>query len=135
MLTLDTSGLLALLNTGDTHHRACLDAFIADGGPYFLSVAILSEIAWFLETRFAGNAQWAVMNDLRNGVYRLDWSPRDIERIHTLAQRYDDLPLGLSDAAVIACAERHNGRILTTDYRHFSVVARREGTISVLPTL
>jgi predicted nucleic acid-binding protein len=100
-----------------------------------ISVAILSEIAWFLETRFVGRAQWTVMDDLRNGAYTLDWLRHDIERIYALTRRYADLPLGLADAAVIACAERHNGKILTTDYRHFSVVERGEGTISVQPIL
>jgi predicted nucleic acid-binding protein len=42
------------------------------------------------------------------------------------------LPLGSADAAVIACAERHGGRVLTLDRRHFGVV-EREGTISLVP--
>jgi hypothetical protein len=37
-----------------------------------------------------------------------------------------------SDAAVIACAERSGGRVLTFDLRDFGVVAA-EGTITVLP--
>jgi predicted nucleic acid-binding protein len=40
--------------------------------------------------------------------------------------------LGFSDAAVIACAERHGGQVLTLDHRHFGVVAQ-EGTIQVRP--
>ena len=41
------------------------------------------------------------------------------------------MPLGFSDAAVIACAERHRGVVLSLD-RDFRVV-EREGTIRVLP--
>jgi predicted nucleic acid-binding protein len=48
-------------------------------------------------------------------------------------ERYESLGLGLADAAVIACAERHRGRVLTFDRRHFPVVAQGEGTITVLP--
>ena len=36
--------------------------------------------------------------------------------------------------AVIACAERHGGRVLTLDVRHFGTVAR-EGKISLLPEM
>ena len=54
-------------------------------------------------------------------------------RITELVIRYQDLDLGLADAAVIACAERHGGRVLSTDRRHFPLVARGEQTISVLP--
>ncbi len=49
-------------------------------------------------------------------------------RVRELVRRYADLPLGFADAAVTACAERHRGRVLTTDYRHFPVVARGEKT-------
>lgn len=49
-----------------------------------------------------------------------------------LVRRYADLELGLVDAAVIACAERNGGRVLTLDLRHFGVVAR-EGTITIVP--
>ena len=35
-------------------------------------------------------------------------------------------------AAVIACAERHGGRVLTNDRRHFPIVARGERSIIVV---
>jgi len=35
-----------------------------------------------------------------------------------------------ADAAVVECAERHGGRVMTLD-SHFAIVAR-EGTIAVL---
>jgi predicted nucleic acid-binding protein len=56
-----------------------------------------------------------------------------MDRIVELTERYHDLPLGLADAAVIACAERHRGKVLTTDHRHFLVVARGEASLTVLP--
>jgi hypothetical protein len=49
-------------------------------------------------------------------------------------RRYRDLPLGFADAAVIACAEDNDGRVLTFDRRDFDVVSR-EGTIAVQPSL
>ena len=53
-------------------------------------------------------------------------------RTRQLVTRYEDLVLGFVDAAVIACAERSGGRVLTFDIRDFGVVSR-EGTITVLP--
>jgi predicted nucleic acid-binding protein len=133
VLTLDTSGLLALLNTADPAHQACVSALRAERPPYYLSVAILAEVAWFLETRFPGVPQRAVLDDIRGGSYTLDWAAGDMDRIVELTERYHDLPLGLADAAVIACAERHRGKVLTTDHRHFLVVARGEASLTVLP--
>jgi predicted nucleic acid-binding protein len=39
--------------------------------------------------------------------------------------------LAFADAAVVECAERHGGRVMTLD-GHFAIVAR-EGRIAVLP--
>ncbi len=134
-LTLDTSGLLALLNRDDRHHEACAEAYVQEGGPYFITVAILAEIAWILEDRrrFPHYTGRVVLGDIRAGAYTLDWDPDDVPRIQELTDRYRDLELGLADAAVIACAERHGGLVLTTDFRHFPVVARGESTLTILP--
>ena len=47
-------------------------------------------------------------------------------------ERYADLPLGFADAAVIACAERNGGRVMTFDRSDFDVVAA-EGPITIVP--
>jgi len=69
--------------------------------------------------------------DLESGAYTLDCGEADLGRARQLVQRYEDLSLGYVDAAVIACAERNGGRILTFDLRDFGVVAA-EGTITIL---
>jgi hypothetical protein len=46
--------------------------------------------------------------------------------------RYADLPLGLVDAAVIACAERSGSPTLTLDQRDLSIVGR-EVPLTILP--
>jgi uncharacterized protein len=133
VITLDTSGLLALIDSKDPDHEACTAVFAADRGPYLISVAILTEIAWFLQTRFPTHVEDIVLDDIEQDAYTLDWDRGDFVRIRRLAQKYRSLRLGLADAAVIACAERNRGRVLTTDRRHFPVVARGEKTITVLP--
>jgi predicted nucleic acid-binding protein len=70
--------------------------------------------------------------DLETGVYTLECGEQDLPRTRELIRRYADLPLGFADAAVIACAERHGGRVLTLDLRDFGVVAR-EGRITLAP--
>jgi predicted nucleic acid-binding protein len=47
----------------------------------------------------------------------------DFARMAELVRRYDDLPLGTTDASVIALAERLGiDEIATLDQRHFRVV-------------
>lgn len=133
MITLDTSGLLALMDTRDRAHAAAVATFDLDPGPYYIPVPLLSEIAWLIENRFRPEVEYALLEDLRHHAYILDWDDRDLPRMQALVERYADLKLGLADAAVITTAERRGGRILTLDRRHFMVVARGEKTITILP--
>jgi len=103
-----------------------------DLGPWIVPAPILCETAYLLERRSTIAALDAFLGDLEHGVFALDCGEQDLSRVRELVRRYADLPLGLVDAAVIACAERNGGRVLTLDLRHFGVVAR-EGRIVPLP--
>jgi len=132
VITLDTSAVLALLNEGDPDHGRTREALRADRGPFLVPAGILSELAYMLENWVRPQLVVRLLNDLETGTYSLDCGEVDLPRIGELVQRYADLPLGFADAAVIACAERNGGRVLTLDVRDFGVVAR-EGTIRLLP--
>jgi uncharacterized protein len=59
----------------------------------------------------------------------------DYGRMAELVEQYDDLPLGTSDASVVALAERLNiTEVATLDLRHFTVVRPRHvRTLTLLP--
>ena len=132
MVTLDTSAILAALRRSDRDHARVVAAMRTDRGPYIVPIAILAEVAYFLEHDFRPPLLDGFVEDLVSGAYTLDCGEADFPRIQVLVRRYHDLPLGFADAAVIACAERRGGKVLTLDLRHFGVVAR-EGTITVVP--
>jgi predicted nucleic acid-binding protein len=132
LITLDTSGVVALFVRADENHARAVAAFAADRGPYLFPIAILSEAAYLLESRHPLIFMRTLLGDLEDRSYTPYCGEQDFARIAELADRYADLPLGVADAAVIACAERHGGRVLTFDLRHFGVVAR-EGRIEVVP--
>lgn len=133
IVTLDTSALFALLNRRDPDHQSITQALLADRGPYLVPAGILAEIGYLIEQRLGLDVLDAFLADLQERAFVLEPSDDDLARIRELVRRYADLPLGLADACVIACAERHDGNVLTLDYRHFGTVAR-EGTITLLPT-
>jgi uncharacterized protein len=133
VLTLDTSALYALVFQKDIHHPSMTAAREADSGPYFVPAGILAEVGYMLQARSRHGVIEAFLEDLASGAYTLDCGERDLLRIRDLLVRYEDLNLGLADASVIACAERHTGKVLTSDRRHFDVVARGEEGIVVLP--
>jgi predicted nucleic acid-binding protein len=131
-LVLDTSGLVAVANRRDPSHRRAVGALEADAGPYVVPAGILAEVAYVLEARLGLASLESFLQDLEDGRLLLDCGERDLARIRALVLRYADLPLGLADAAVVACAERRRGAILTLDRRDFDVVAG-EGTIRLVP--
>lgn len=132
MITLDTSALYALLNRRDRAHGAAVLALEGDHGPYLVPAATLGEIAFLVEERLGIRVLDLLLADLESGAYTLDCGEADLGRTRQLVQRYEGLSLGFVDAAVIACAERSGGRVLTFDLRDFGVVAA-EGTITILP--
>lgn len=132
-LTLDTSALYAILNRSDPDHEPMLRGRGAERAPYVVPAGILAEVTYMVESTLPLAALEGLLTDLERGAYSLDCGERDFPRIKALVRRYADLPLGFADAAVVSCAERRGGRVLTLDRRDFDIVARGEGTITVLP--
>jgi uncharacterized protein len=65
----------------------------------------------------------------------VDLTPADYLRMSELVEQYADLPLGTTDAAVVALAERlATSEVATLDRRHVTVVRpRHAGTLTLLP--
>jgi predicted nucleic acid-binding protein len=93
---------------------------------------ILAEIGYLVERRLGLTVLDAFLNDLEHRAFVLVNAEDDLTRMRELIARYADLPLGLADASVISCAERHGRKVLTLDRRHFGVVGR-EGSIDLVP--
>lgn len=133
LITLDTSALVTLLDRRDPEHSRVREEFLHDGGPYFVPAWIMAEVSYFAETRLGAKVVEVLLNDIAKGAFSLECGDGDVPRIRALVERYADLPLGVADASVIACAERNGGRVLTLDVRDFGVVAK-EGTIQIVPS-
>lgn len=97
-----------------------------------LPAGILAEVTFMIDRRYGQAHVSRFMQSVLAGDLSVDWNFGDLSRVQSLMDRYADLPLGYADAAVIVCAERHGGRVLTLDHRRFGVVAR-EGRIQILP--
>lgn len=132
MVTLDTSALLTLFDRKSPQHEELTSFLREEHGPLVIPVGILSEVNYFIENWITPKLVPVFLADIEDGAFTLDCGKDDLPRIGKLVIRYRDFPLGYADAAVIACAERHGGRVATLDYRHFGAVAR-EGTIQIVP--
>jgi len=131
MLTLDTSGVLAAADKRDRLYKA-VTAAIRAYPSMVIPAEILAETTFMLRRRLGPMVERAFLEGLVDGEPLVDHVAR-FERIVSLVSKYDDLGLSFADAAVVACAERHGGTILTLDRRDFDVVARGEGSITLVP--
>ncbi len=132
MLVADTSALFAFLNRRDQHNKAVVKLFLAETPPIIVPVAVLSELAYMVETRIGHHAMAAFLDDCQNGGFQLVWQESDVPRIQELMRKYANLPLGFADATVIALAEGGSRRVVTTDRRHFTIVKTKK-PLELLP--
>jgi predicted nucleic acid-binding protein len=112
------------VDTDDRHHARCLHVLETHPGPLIVPHMVITEVTYLLETRLGTEAEVRFLGDLASGAFVVEpVHPRDWLRIAHLVARYRDLPLGSTDASVVALAERLNlTTIATLDRRHFSVV-------------
>ena len=132
MITLDTSGVVALFVRRDQRHREAVRALEAARMPTVVPVGILAEVDQVLGRRLAPAASVAFLEGIEAGETLLDCGDLDLPRIRALMNRYAELPLGFTDAAVVACAERNGGTVLTFDRNGLETISR-DVPITLIP--
>ncbi len=122
-LVVDTSVVYGALDRLDPTHAACAST-LSFGVTVVMPAPVLIEVDWLARSRGRRGAAATLLAAVLDGstlVANLDET--DYARVADLVERYDDLPLSLVDASVIAIAERlEQDTIATLDRRHFSVV-------------
>jgi uncharacterized protein len=121
VIVLDTSGLLAAIDSSQRFHVAARDALERIAGPSILSPFVLAELDYLLATRVGGGAELALLEEVERETYRLaEFSPRDVSEARRIIEKYADLRIGLADASNVVLANRFDTLdVLTLDERHF----------------
>jgi uncharacterized protein len=135
VLIVDTGPLVSIADRGDPHHQACLDLLETDPGPLVTSGLVIAEAGYLLDRNLGPNAEVALVDMIIDGTLTVDTlAAADWVRIGDLCATYSNLPLGVTDASVIALAERHNtNRVATLDRRHFHIVRPTIGPFTIVP--
>jgi predicted nucleic acid-binding protein len=104
-------------------------------GPLIVPSLVITEVTYLIGTRLGAVAEVRFLGDFAAGnllaepVAAGDWM-----RIAELVAHYRDLPLGTTDASVIAAAERLGvTEIATLNHRHFRVVRSALGPFTLVP--
>ncbi len=121
MILLDTSGLLAALDSSQRQHGQAVSALRDARGPLVLSPFVLAELDYLLATRVGPSAALALLAEVARGAYRLEsFDAADVAAAHDVIEAYGDLDVGLADASIVVLAQRYETRdVLTLDLRHF----------------
>lgn len=129
MIVLDTSGLLAAIDSSQRRHPGARRALESDPGPLLLSPFVLAELDYLLSTRVGIEAERALLREVAEGAYRLEsFGADDVHKAADLIERYRELGIGLADASVVVIAGRAGtNRILTLDERHFRALRPLDG--------
>jgi hypothetical protein len=121
VILLDAGPMVALLRRADQHHGRCVAALRRIRDPLGTVWPAVTEAMFLLGDR--PDAQSALAGKLETGsISILPLDHRDMPRIRELMEKYSDLPMDFTDAALVRTAERERiDTVFTTDRRDFSV--------------
>ena len=136
MIIVGTSGLLCLLDAGETEHTRVRACVAEDAGPLVTLDSVLAETDYLVLRRLGRRAERNFLTQLMEGVLlRERVTDEDLIRAAEIIEQFSDQALGLTDAAIMAVSERlETLRVLTLDRRHFTPFRDRKGrALDLLP--
>ncbi len=116
---IDTGAILAIVETGDFWHSACLEALQSLRLPLLTTEAVLTETFHLTGTN-AHNIQkaWRFVRSGALSVHPMLGS--DLPELHGLMTKYADRPMDFADATLVHLAARESiSLILTVDHSDF----------------
>jgi len=127
VIVCDTGPLVAAALSNDADHAACVRLFNdihAAGRDLLVPATVTAEVGYLLAREAGARVESLFLRSLAEGDFAaVDLTAADYARMAELADTYGDLPLGTTDASVIAVAERLKlTDVATLDRRHFTVV-------------
>jgi uncharacterized protein len=118
----DAGPLVALIERRDTHHARCVSAAARVVGPMLTTWPVFTEAVYLLGRSGGWHSQQQLWRQVRAGGLVLDEvTPAMLTRMYALMERYQDLPMDLADASLVALAEERRMRQVFTVDNDFRV--------------
>jgi predicted nucleic acid-binding protein len=131
----DTGALLALLDSNDRWHSACVSAFAKLFLPLFTSTAVLTELFHLVgDSEHDVRAAWAF---IRSGaVCVAPIHDSDLIMLDRLMDKYSDRPMDFADATIVLLAQRLSlNTVFTVDFNDFATYRiERQKRFRILPS-
>lgn len=130
MILCDSGPLIAAAIEDDDDHATCTELFTAlrlAQERLLVPATVVAEVGYMIESLGDSSREALFLRAVAQGDFQtIDLTAADYERMADLVEQYADLPLGTTDASIIALAERLNvTEVATLDRRHFTVVGPR----------
>jgi predicted nucleic acid-binding protein len=123
MILTDAGPLIAILDRGEQHHRACVECLAELTGPMLTAWPAFTEAMYLLGEAggwVAQDALWALVE--QGDVEIAEQGLEHRGRMRALMEKYQDQRMDLADAALVALAEKRGLRdIFTLDHADFQV--------------
>ena len=118
---LDTGPLVAIFDSGDDRHEACLEAANSLPSPLLSCWPVITETLWLL--RYDSGAQQKLLRSIgTNFLHLLSLEGSEAGVIAEVMARYEDIRPQFADACLVYLAHREDiETIFTLDYRDFSI--------------
>jgi predicted nucleic acid-binding protein len=135
LILLDTSGLLAALDSGERTHARAAASLASAKPPRILSPFVLAELDYLVAARVGQAARASLLEEVQRGAYQLQaFSGSDVAEAMKVMRRHSDLGVSLADASIVVLAAHHDVcDVLTLDERHFRVLKVDGRPFRVLP--
>lgn len=129
----DSGLLLASINRADPDHAWSVEVMRSSRFDLVIPALCVAEVSHLVSRRLGARVEATLLRGLASFDVRAP-SVDDWPRIAELVEQFSDLPLGGTDASILALAERMDAQaILTLDRRHFGVARPANGAEIVLP--
>ena len=123
MIVVDTSLIYALLDRRDNGHDTAVSWYDATTEMFVTTPLVLAETDHLTLARGTVRAAAAFRRDIVAGVWATEWWPGAAADSAAIADRYSDLGVSLTDASLVALADRvGTSSIATFDERHFRAI-------------
>lgn len=137
MIVCDTGPIVAAALHDDDHYHERVELFTGlhlAGRPLLVPGTVVAEVGYLLARNAGARVEALFLRAMADGDFRpVDLQAADYGRAAELVLTDADLPLGTTDATVIAVAERLKvTEVATLDRRHFTVV-RPVGFSAIAP--
>jgi len=131
MILVDAGPLIALLDENDSEHAACVSVMRdLPSGPLGTTWPCLTEAFYLLDSlggyRFQDRL-WRMRRECR--LLILDLTAVEADRMNRLMEQYQNVPMDLADASLVAVAESRDLRQVFTIDSDFYIYRLTDGSV------